>query len=112
MLLVMRNKRRHSTGFGYIGSGNKTSVFNRKPRKVFSEIKDRLNFESHKKFQIKFNNEKIPDVERYIIKKKIKSEDKIKIIKVTLLTLLILVILIVLFRELILYIFKQEMLVD
>lgn len=103
---MTRNKRRHSTGFGYIGSGNKTNVFNRKPRKVFSEIKDSLNFESHKKFQVEFNNKKLSDIERYAIKKKIKSEEKIKTIKVISLTLLILVILIVLFREIILYRFK------
>ncbi|MEN8138625.1 MAG: hypothetical protein ABFR62_09335, partial [Bacteroidota bacterium] len=33
------NKRRMSPGVGYIGFGNKTSVFTRKPRIPFKKIK-------------------------------------------------------------------------
>ena len=34
------NRRRMSPGVGYIGAGNKTSVFTRKPKTSFEKIKD------------------------------------------------------------------------
>ena len=34
------NRRRMSPGVGYIGAGNKTSVFTRKPKNSFEKIKD------------------------------------------------------------------------
>lgn len=88
---MKRNKRRHKAGFGYIGSGNNTSVFNRKPRKVFSEIKDKLNFESKKTFQVNFNDKKLSVLERKTIKSKIKKHEKQKATIAFLFTLLLLI---------------------
>ncbi len=89
---MTKNKRRHNIGFGYIGSGNNTSVFNRKPRKVFSETKDKLNFESHKKFQVHFNNKKLSDFERKAIKLKIKKNKKKKFITAFIVTFILLIV--------------------
>jgi hypothetical protein len=87
-------KRRHKTGFGYIGSGNNQDVFNRRPRKVFSEIKDKLNFESQKKFQLNFNDIKISEAQRKAIKDKIKNNEKTKLLLSIIITIFLLLIMI------------------
>ena len=88
----MRNKRRHNTSFGYIGSGNKASVFNRKPREVFSEIKNKLNSESQKKHHLEFLNTNLSDLERRAIKNKIKDEARNKSVLVYLVTAIMFII--------------------
>lgn len=90
----MAIKRRHKTGFGYIGAGNNQDVFNRKPRKAFSEIKDKLNFESQKKFQLYFNDNKINEAQRKAIKDKIKNNEKAKSLLAVIITIILLLIMI------------------
>lgn len=91
-------KRRHNTGFGYIGFGNNQSVFNRKPRKVFSETKNKLNFESQKKHQLKFSDKKLSLIEKNSIKNKIRKDQKERFIKALIITILIIFVLLLLFQ--------------
>jgi hypothetical protein len=75
---LKRNKRRHSTGFGYIGFGNNQSVFNQHSKKAFSTLKEKLDNETHYHFQINFTHEKLTKAEKEIIKNKIRKDEKIK----------------------------------
>jgi len=86
-----RTKRRHNTGFSYTGSGNKASVFNRKPRAVFSEIKNKLNTKSLKDHKLEFNNNKLSESDRKIIKDKIRTKNKRKNIIIILISIIILI---------------------
>lgn len=94
---MTRNKRRHNTGFSYTGAGNKASVFNRKPRKVFSETKDKLNSKSLNDYKLDFNNKKLSDTDKKAIKDKIRAETKKKniIILITSIVLLIPILLVI-----------------
>jgi len=89
MAFPKRNKRRLSPGVGYIGSGNKTSVFTRKPKIAFDKIKyiygeelERLNSKSSKKrYSFKNLNEKEKLEIRNRIKFKIQKEQNIDSLK-------------------------------
>lgn len=70
-----RNKRRHSTGFGYIGFGNNQSVFNQSTRKAFSSLKEKLNEESHFHHQVDFLHKTLSKKEKQAIKTKIKNRE-------------------------------------
>ncbi|WP_272022633.1 hypothetical protein [Olleya namhaensis] len=70
------SSRRHNTGFGYIGSGNHASVFNRKPKAVFSHLKTQLNTESQKQFKTDFKTTSLSDLEKQKIKNKIRKQAK------------------------------------
>ncbi|WP_290700048.1 hypothetical protein [Lacinutrix sp.] len=61
---MTRNKRRHKTGFGYIGAGNDASVFNRKPKQVFSKLKNELNSKSDSEFKLKFTDVALSDEDK------------------------------------------------
>ena len=95
-MILVRTKRRHSTGFGYIGFGNNSSVFNRKPRKVFSETKDKLNLESHKRHQLNYLDKKLSLSEKNAIKNRIRKAEKERVTIVVLITVLIIISVIVL----------------
>jgi len=75
---MKRAKRRHNTSFSYTGAGNKASVFNRKPRKVFSETKNKLNNKNINNFKLELNNNQLSEANRKEIKNKIRSENKKK----------------------------------
>lgn len=86
-----RNKRRHKTGFSYIGAGNNTSVFNRKPNKVFSKIKYQLNRTSLKNYKLDYLNKKLTDSERANIKKEIRAQHRSKNILTLIISIAILI---------------------
>ena len=72
-----RNSRRHSTGFGYIGFGNNQNVFNQSSRKAFSNLKEKLNKETHLHYQLEFLHKTLSKEEkekcRWYLKNKIFS---------------------------------------
>ena len=76
---MSRPKRRHKTGFSYIGAGNNKSVFNRKPNKVFSKIKEQLTSSSLKDYKLQFTNGKLTKAEKEKIKNNIRSKSTQKI---------------------------------
>lgn len=80
---MVRNKRRHRTGFGYIGFGNSFSVFNQHSNKAFSSLKAKLDSETHLHFQLNFTHEKLTKAEKEIIKNKIRANEKVRLIKTT-----------------------------
>lgn len=71
-----RSQRRHSTGFGYIGFGNNQSVFNRRAKTPFSEIKERLHSETHLHYKLDFLHRELSETDRAFIKKKIKKQER------------------------------------
>lgn len=76
-----RNSRRHSTGFGYIGFGNNQNVFNQSSRKAFSNLKEKLNKETHLHYQLEFLHKTLSKEEKELIKNKIRKAEKHRIIK-------------------------------
>lgn len=94
-----RVKRRHSTGFGYIGFGNNYSVFNQKTNKAFSHLKDKLNEETHFHYKLHFSHKKLTQAEREAIKNKIRKAEKRKSVKAIIITILVFFIIIVTCRE-------------
>ena len=88
---MSRQKRRHKTGFSYIGAGNDKSVFNKKPNKVFSKTKDQLNNSSIHAYQLEFTNRKLTETERANIKNNIRSKRRQKNRLTLLLSFLILI---------------------
>ena len=83
------NRRRLSPGVGYIGSGNKASVFNRKPKVAFETIKyiygeelERLNSKTSKNhYSFKDLSEEEKKKIRNRIKLKIRKEQNIERLK-------------------------------
>ncbi|NJX16755.1 hypothetical protein [Tamlana crocina] len=75
---MARNKRRHSTGFGYIGFGNNQSVFNQSANKSFSALKERLNQETHYHYELHFTHKKLTKTEKEAIKNKIRTSEKLR----------------------------------
>lgn len=92
---MSRPRRRHSTGFGYIGFGNSQDVFNRKASKPFSGVKNKLNKESHKVFSTHYLHHDLTETERLHIKNRIRRKQKRKNIWASLITAFLMVILIV-----------------
>jgi hypothetical protein len=88
---LTRPKRRHKTGFSYIGAGNSISVFNRKANKVFSKAKEQLNTSSLKEHKLEFNNKKLTVAEREKIKNTIRAQNKRKNILTLIISILILI---------------------
>jgi hypothetical protein len=74
LITLERPRRRHSTGFGYIGFGNDQSVFNRKSKLPFSEIKEKLHKETQLHYKINFLHSNLTDEDRRFIKRKIKRQ--------------------------------------
>ncbi|WP_298343894.1 hypothetical protein [uncultured Algibacter sp.] len=75
---MARNRRRHSTGFGYIGFGNNQNVFNQSTKKAFSTLKEKLNSETHYHYKVDFLHKKLSKTEKNAIKERIKKQEKIK----------------------------------
>jgi hypothetical protein len=100
---VERRKRRHNTGFGYIGFGNSHAVFNQSSNKAFSVLKDKLNDETHYHYKLHFLHKELSKTEREAIKTKIRKAEKRKFVQTLILTVLVLFIIIVTFREYVLY---------
>lgn len=88
---MSRTKRRHKTGFSYIGAGNSTSIFNRKPKKVFSKLKNELNSKSVSEYKLQFNNKLLSEEEREKIKNDIRSKNRQKNILTLILSILLLI---------------------
>ena len=75
---MARNKRRHSTGFGYIGFGNNQQVFNQSTRKAFSSLKEKLNQETHYHHQVDFLHKTLTKAEKQAIKNNIKKQEQLR----------------------------------
>ena len=73
-----RNRRRHLTGFGYIGFGNNQLVFNQNSKKAFSELKKNLNQTSHKHYQCHFSHQALSKDAKDHIKNTIRREERIR----------------------------------
>jgi len=73
---LTRNKRRHLTGFGYIGFGNNQNIFNQKSRKAFSELKTNFNEKTQKHYQCHFLHESLTKEAKAHIKNTIRKEEK------------------------------------
>ncbi|MFH4968126.1 hypothetical protein V8G61_07965 [Gaetbulibacter sp. M240] len=73
-----RNRRRHLTGFGYIGFGNNQTVFNQNSKKAFSELKHSLNQTSHKHYQCHFSHQALSKEAKDHIKNTIRKEERIR----------------------------------
>ncbi|UKM63714.1 hypothetical protein GSB9_00259 [Flavobacteriaceae bacterium GSB9] len=86
---MSRNKRRHSTGFGYIGFGNNQSVFNQSANKSFSALKEKLNEETHYHHQLNFLHKKLSKEEKETIKNNIRKAEKMRTQKTIIAFLLI-----------------------
>ena len=78
---LVRNKRRHSTGFGYIGFGNNQNVFNQHSNKPFSILKEKLDNETYLHYQLNFSHKSLTKLEKEIIKNKIRKDEKIRMRK-------------------------------
>ena len=86
---MTRQRRRHSTGFGYIGFGNNQSIFNQHSKKAFSELKDKLNEETHIHHQIHFSHKKLTKAEKGAIKNRIRKAEKRKFVKIIVVTFIL-----------------------
>lgn len=87
------SQRRHSTGFGYIGFGNNQSVFNRKSKLPFSEIKEKLHRETLLHYKIDFLHKELTDADRQFIKNKIKQQEQTVFVKTSILSSLVIILL-------------------
>ena len=92
---MKRSKRRHNTGFVYIGSDNTTSSFNQKPKEVFSKVKTQLQTESPQQFKTDFKTKSLSDIEKQQIKHKIRTQTKQKNTVVIISTVLFLILIII-----------------
>ena len=68
----MSTKRRMPASSGYIGSGNKTSVFNRKPRIPFTKLRVHIDQELLNLEPSKSNRKRLTNKERIEMKEKIR----------------------------------------
>ncbi|WP_166963387.1 hypothetical protein [Yeosuana marina] len=90
---MTRHSRRHSTGFGYIGFGNNQNIFNQHSKKPFSELKERLDQETHLNHQLNFVHHKLSKGEKEDIKNKIRKAEKVKAIKIFVVTFILTILL-------------------
>lgn len=89
---MRRNKRRHSTGFGYIGFGNNQSTFNQYSKKVFSSLEETLEQNSQIHFQLNFTHKDLTKAEKELIKNKIRKQEKLQLKKTIVVFVLILIV--------------------
>ncbi|MGA1226291.1 MAG: hypothetical protein ACO3VF_03420 [Tamlana sp.] len=89
-----RNSRRHNTGFGYIGFGNNQNVFNQSSRKAFSNLKEKLNKETHLHYQLDFLHKTLSKEEKELIKTKIRKAEKHRIIKSLVVSIIMLMVIV------------------
>lgn len=98
---MSRNKRRHSTGFGYIGFGNNQSIFNQHSKRAFSSLKETLEQNSQTHFQLNFTHKDLTKAEKEIIKNKIRKQEKLQMRKTIILSIIILIVVVFLIKLLI-----------
>ncbi|MBU2920643.1 hypothetical protein KO504_04775 [Winogradskyella psychrotolerans] len=78
----MSSRRRHSTGFGYIGFGNSQATFNQRSSKPFSKYKDKLDLEAHLHYKMHFLHKDLTREDKQKIKNKIRQQER-KLLKRT-----------------------------
>lgn len=78
----MSRKRRHSTGFGYIGFGNSQATFNQKSATPFSKYKEKLDMEAHLHYKMDFLHKDLTKEDKQKIKDKIRQQER-KLLKKT-----------------------------
>lgn len=78
----MSHKRRHSTGFGYIGFGNSQATFNQKSATPFSKYKEKLDMEAHLHYKMDFLHKDLTKEDKQKIKDKIRQQER-KLLKKT-----------------------------
>ncbi|GAA4242892.1 MULTISPECIES: hypothetical protein [Winogradskyella] len=78
----MSSRRRHSTGFGYIGFGNSQATFNQRSSKPFSKYKDKLDLEAHLHYKMHFLHKDLTREDKQKIKDKIRQQER-KLLKRT-----------------------------
>ena len=78
----MSRKRRHSTGFGYIGFGNSQATFNQKSATPFSKYKEKLDMEAHLNYKMDFLHKDLTKEDKQKIKDKIRQQER-KLLKKT-----------------------------
>lgn len=88
---MKRTKRRHKTGFGYIGFGNQQTMFNRKATPPFSKLKSQLHSESRKAYNQYFNASKLSEIQKQQIKQRVKSSNRIKSVIVLVVSVILLI---------------------
>ncbi|MUU78386.1 hypothetical protein [Winogradskyella endarachnes] len=91
----MPKRRRHSTGFGYIGFGNSQATFNRKSATPFSKYKEKLDLEAHLHYKMEFLHKDLTKDDKQTIKDKIRHQ-KQKLFKRTLILSIIISIIVAL----------------
>ncbi|WP_299107604.1 hypothetical protein [uncultured Winogradskyella sp.] len=72
----MSGRRRHSTGFGYIGFGNSQATFNRKSSTPFSKYKEKLDLEAHLHYEMDFLHIDLTKEDKQKIKDKIRRQEQ------------------------------------
>lgn len=77
----MSRRRRHSTGFGYIGFGNSQANFNRKSATAFSKYKEKLDLEAHLHYKMHFLHKDLTKEDKQKIKHKIRLQERKLLIK-------------------------------
>lgn len=86
---MKRPSRRISNGFGYIGFGNVSTVFNQSTRKAFTEIKNRLDSEAHSKHRVHFLHRQLSKEEKEEIKNTIRKAENKRFYKTLIATVII-----------------------
>jgi hypothetical protein len=72
----MSGRRRHSTGFGYIGFGNSQATFNRRSATPFSKYKEKLDLEAHLHYKMDFLHLDLTKDDKQNIKDKIRQQER------------------------------------
>lgn len=72
----MSARRRHSTGFGYIGFGNSQATFNRKSATAFSKYKEKLDLEAHLHYEMDFLHIDLTKEDKQKLKDKIRRQEQ------------------------------------
>ncbi len=96
-----RNKRRHSTGFGYIGFGNNQSIFNQRSKRAFSVLKEKLDDETHLHYQLNFTHKSLTKAEKEAIKNKIRKDENNRFRKIMVVFVFVLIIILFIIKFLI-----------
>ena len=78
----MSGRRRHSTGFGYIGFGNSQATFNQKSSSPFSKYKEKLDNEAHLHYKMHFLHKDLSKEDKQKIKDNIRLQER-KLLKKT-----------------------------
>ncbi|WP_299116260.1 hypothetical protein [uncultured Winogradskyella sp.] len=86
---MSRRRRRHSTGFGYIGFGNNQSTFNQKTSKPFSVYKEKLDLEAHLHYQMEFLHKDLTKEDKQKIKDNIRKQEQKLFIRTVIISIII-----------------------